>query len=195
MQIQIKDFLKEINSYIEKDKEFFIIGIAGGSGSGKSFLADKIKEKLSESVALNMDDYIIPEKVSSLDNWDLPEIWNLDLFRKHLLELKKGNVIEKPVYNFVEHQIKICEKFKSGRVIIVEGLYALHEKIVDLIDLKIFVDADEDVRLNRRIKRDATLRGRTKEEVLKKWNETVEPTYRKMILPEKDKADIVVVNN
>ena len=166
MEIKLNDFLDNINQHVKPDKEVFIIAIAGGSGSGKSFLGQRIAEKLDGKI-FSMDDYIDGEKVKASDNWDLPEIWQLDKIRRDLEKLKSGKGVKKPVYDFSEHGVVDYVDFSPERIIILEGLYGLHKDVLDLIDLKIFVDASEEVRLKRRVDRDVAERGRTEEQILK----------------------------
>lgn len=189
-----KKFLENLNSYIKKDKDIFVIGIAGGSGSGKSHIARQIMKRLDGAKALNMDDYILEDEVSKTSNWDTPNIWDLDLLEEHLKMLHDGKEIEKPIYDFTTHLGGKFEKFTSAKILVVEGLYAFHEKLMDYVDLKIFIDADEKLRFKRRLKRDISKRGRTKEKVIKKWKESVQPTYLRYILPLKRKADLIIVN-
>lgn len=170
------------------------MGVAGGSGSGKSYVAKKICEKLGECLIVSMDDYIIPEKVSSSDNWDLPEIWDLKKIKQDIINLHKGIEIKKPIYDFSKHSIKDYEKVFPKGVIIVEGIYSLHKVFEDFLDFRIFVDADEGVRLKRRIKRDFESRGRTEDKVRKKWESTVQPMYLKFVNPQKEVANLILNN-
>ena len=194
MQINFKEFSKDIKKYIKPSKKPYIIGIAGGSGSGKSLIAKKIAQTLN-SKELSMDNYINGNKIKKTENWDLPGIWNLNLIKKNLDKLKKGESIEKPVYNFSKHCSETVEHFIPSKIIILEGLYALHPLLRSNIDLKIFIEADEKTRLQRRINRDTKERGRLKEKIIEKWNKTVQPTFIKYILPEKQKADLIITNN
>ena len=118
----------------------------------------------------------------------------MELLNKNLKSLKKGETIEKPVYNFVTHERSGFEDFEPADVIIIEGLWALNSLIKDEIDFKIFIEASKSVRLNRRIDRDVAERGRTKENVIKQFNETVEPMYEVHVLPTQEYADLIVGN-
>ena len=193
MEINIKEFLENIEQHIKLGEEVFIVGISGGSGSGKTYAAGKISEKLKDAIVFDMDDYIDGEKVKASENWDLPEIWRLDLLKEDLVKLKKGENIKKPIYDFTKHRRANFEDFKSKRIIILEGNYALHDLFLDLLDLKIFVDISEDIRLQRRVERDVKERGRTKEQVLEKWKDFVQPTYLEFVEPQKEKADLIFV--
>ena len=193
-QITTKEFFENIGDYIKPDKKLFIVGIAGGSCSGKTFWAKKTAEKLNAKFLL-MDDYILPDKVASIENWDLPEIWNLDLLKQHLINLQKGEKIKKPVYNFIKHSVENYENFEPVEILILEGNYALHNLISEIIDFKIFIDVPEKIRLQRRIKRDVGERGREEKKIIERWERFVQPTYLKFIEPQKEVADVVVVND
>lgn len=107
-------FLKNIKDYVKIGKTPFIISIAGGSGSGKTFIANLIAEKLNAEV-LTMDDYIIPEKIKSSENWDSSDNWNLELLKEHLIKLKKKEKIKKPIYNFKKQSNSTFEDFSLKR--------------------------------------------------------------------------------
>ncbi len=195
MKLSYEEFIQKITKYISPDNFPYVVAVAGSSGSGKTFIAKEIAKQIPDSKFLSMDDYIIEEKIKSNENWDLPENWNIELLKKHLIKIHKNNVIEKPIYNFSSHQEEGKEKFAPSKVIIIEGIYAFYDSLSEFIDLKIFVDADEKIRLKRRIARDIKERGRIKEKVLQKWNATVEPTYLKFVKPQMSKADYIVINN
>lgn len=186
--LNINKVKKRINE-LKKEKKIVIIGIAGGSSSGKTYLAKKLNEEI-----LSMDDYFKGIKYIKDGNFDKPSALDLNLLRKQLIKLRNNKNIKKPVYDFKTHSRIGYEIFKPSKVIILDGLYALHKKIADLIDLKIFVDSSEKSRLERRIKRDVKFRGRTKESVIKQWNESVEKMFKLYILPTKKYADIVIKN-
>ena len=186
--LDVNKVKKRINK-LKREKRVVIVGIAGGSSSGKTYLAKKLNEEI-----LSMDDYFKGIKYIKDNNFDKPSALDLNLLRKHLIKLRDNKNIKKPVYDFKTHSRIGYEIFKPSKVIILEGLYALHKKIVDLIDLKIFVDSSEKTRLKRRIKRDVKFRGRTKKSVVKQWNESVEKMFREYILPTKKYADIIIKN-
>jgi uridine kinase len=194
MVVSCKKFLKKIQEYIKPEEKPFIIGVAGGSGSGKTFISEKIAQKFRTKI-LSIDDYIIGEKIKQQDNWDLPEIWNLELLQKHLSQLKKGKIIQKPSYNFSKHQTQNLIPFPPQEIIILEGLHSLNPVLLPFLNFKIFIDSAESVRLNRRISRDTKERGRTKSQIIKKWNSTVQPTYLTHILPQKNNANLTILNN
>lgn len=186
------------------NKKPFIIGIAGGSGSGKTFFLNCFLHhfKQDEVTLVSQDDYYIPagdmsQEENKLYNFDLPSTIDSQQFLKDIKQLLAGEVVYKKEYNFNNPLavVKILE-IKSAPVIIVEGLFILHFKeIAALLDLQIFVDADESIALDRRIKRDGLERGYPEEDVIFKWHNHVAPAYKKYLLPYKDKCDQLVMNN
>jgi len=186
----IKKGLEEINHKIytlSKSKEFLIVSIAGGSCSGKTSVSKKIKGK-----AIPMDDYYLGLDKMKDNNFDSPDALDLPLLKLHLGMLKRGAIVDKPIYNFKTHSRVGHEKFTPEKVLIIEGLFALNKILLNTSDLKIFIDCPEELRLRRRIDRDEVERGRTEESVKKQWVETVEPMFKKFILPTEKYADIVI---
>ncbi len=185
-------------------KKPFIVGIAGGSGSGKTFFLNAFLHhfKQDEVTLVSQDDYYIPvgemtAEENTLYNFDLPSTIDCQQFLKDIKQLIGGGVVYKKEYNFNNPLavVKILE-IKSAPIIIVEGLFILHFKeIAALIDQQIFVDAEENVALERRIKRDGSERGYPKEDVLYKWNNHVQPAYKEFLLPYKSKCHKLVMNN
>ena len=182
------------------DNNILVIGIAGGTGSGKTTLMNQLINKFSNDITvLSHDNYykrhdeLTYEQRSQL-NYDEPAALETDLMARHLDKLRQGETIECPVYDFTQHNrssetITISPK----KVIIVEGILIFENKpLRDLMDIKIFVDTDADVRLCRRIKRDVRMRGRTLESVLEQYQETVKPMHEMYVEPSKKFADIVV---
>ena len=177
------------------------MGIAGGSGSGKSTVARKIAESLAPaSVAfIDMDAYYRNRTDLSLEerrlvNWDHPDAFDLDLLAEQLDALARGEAIEKPVYDFVSH-------LRDGRtvrvapadVVVVDGMLLLVDaRVRDRCDVKVFVDTDADVRVIRRIRRDMAKRGRPLEEILQQYLTTVQPMHLQFVEPSKRYADIIV---
>jgi len=178
-----------------------IIGIAGGSGSGKSTVARKIAEALTPaSVAfIDMDAYYRNRTDLSLDerrhlNWDHPEAFDLDLLTSHLASLARGEGIEKPVYDFVSHlRDDRTAAVGASDVIVIDGiLLFVDQRVRDLCDVKVFVDTDADVRLIRRIRRDMAKRGRPLDEILEQYLTTVQPMHLQFVEPSKRYADVIV---
>lgn len=178
-----------------------IIGIAGGTGSGKTTVARKIAEALPEaSVAfLDMDGYYrdfshLPIDERRRINWDHPEAFDLALFAIHLAQLARGESVEKPVYDFTQHvRSSRTERINAADVVVVDGILLFtDERIRDLFDVKVFVDADPDIRLVRRIQRDMSERDRPLEEILQQYLTTVRPMHQQFVEPGKRYADIIV---
>ncbi|MFC1225832.1 uridine kinase [Pedobacter sp. BG31] len=186
------------------NKKPFIIGIAGGSGSGKTFFLNCFLHhfKQDEVTLVSQDDYYIPagdmtQEENKLYNFDLPSTIDSEQFLKDIKQLINGEVVYKKEYNFNNPLavVKILE-IKSAPIIIVEGLFILHFKeIAALLDHTIFVDADEHIALDRRIKRDGLERGYPEDDVLYKWHNHVVPAYKEYLLPYRDECNKVVMNN
>lgn len=181
-----------------------IIGIAGGSGSGKTFFLNSFLHhfKHDEVTLLSQDDYYIPagemtQEENKLYNFDLPSTIDADQFLVDIKKLMKGEVVYKKEYNFNNPLavVKILE-IKPAPIIIVEGLFILHFKeIADLLQQRIFIDAHEEVALQRRIRRDGMERGYPEEDVLYKWHNHVVPAYKEFLLPYKDECHKIIINN
>ena len=178
-----------------------LIGIAGGSGSGKSTVARKIAEALTPaSVAfIDMDAYYRNHVELTLEerrrvNWDHPDAFDLDLLSRQLEALASGESVQKPVYNFVTHlRDDRTETIPAADVVVVDGiLLFVDERVRDLCDVKVFVDTDADVRLIRRIRRDMKRRGRPLEEILDQYLTSVQPMHLQFVEPSKRYADIIV---
>jgi len=181
-----------------------IIGIAGGTGCGKTTVVNTILNELPEGEVgvISQDSYYKNTSHLSYEervkiNFDHPRSIDFKLLEKHLKELKKGNSIAQPVYSFVKHN-RTGDTIitKPRKVMIVEGILILsHAEIRDLFDIKIFVHADSDERLIRRLKRDITERGRDINEVLARYQNTLKPMHQQFIEPMKEYADIIIPNN
>ncbi len=186
------------------DKTPYLVGITGGSASGKTHFLKSLKEKFSpqQICFISQDDYYKPLATQFKDekgvvNFDLPEAIELAKFHNDLVSLSKGETIKKMSYNFNNPDAP-CEvmDFSPSPIIIIEGLFIFHYKgIFDMLDLKIFVDADDDIKLQRRLKRDMDERGIPKDMVIYQWYNHVKPAFQKYLAPYKEKADIVVKNN
>ncbi|MCB0465516.1 MAG: uridine kinase [Aequorivita sp.] len=181
-----------------------IIGIAGGTGSGKTTVVDQIVAELpaDEVCVISQDSYYHDTSDLSFTertkiNFDHPKAIDFDLLVSHLKELRNGNSFEQPVYSFVEHN-RTGETITTfpKKVIIVEGILILaHPDIREMFDIKIFVHADSDERLIRRLKRDIATRGRDLEEVLNRYQTTLKPMHQQFIEPTKEFADIIIPTN
>jgi uridine kinase len=178
-----------------------IIGIAGGSGSGKSTVARKVASALSSlSVAfIDMDAYYRNFSSISLEerrkvNWDHPDAFDFDLLTEHLQDLAARRTIDKPVYDFVSH-LRSAETVRvaPSDVIVIDGiLLFVDPRVRELCDVKVFVDAEADIRLIRRLRRDMRARGRPLNEILDQYLHTVQPMHLQFVEPSKRYADIIV---
>jgi len=183
----------------------FIIGIAGGSGSGKTFFLKCFLKHFSDSEVslVSQDDYYFPvppdmtAEENKHFNFDLPDTIDHQHFEEDIQSLLEGRSITKKEYTFNNPSaIPKMLEIKSAPIIIVEGLFILHfKKIAEELDLKIFIDADDDVALQRRIKRDLVERGYSHDDVMYKWVNHVVPAYKEFLLPYKNECDQVIVNN
>lgn len=178
-----------------------IIGIAGGTGSGKSTVARKVAEALPDaSVAfLEMDAYYHDFRHLSLAelhevNWDHPDAFDVELLTTHLAALARGDAVEMPVYEFATHaRSEQTRRIAPADVVVIDGILLLADADVRaLCDVKVFVDADADIRLIRRIRRDTVVRGRTLESVLDQYLTTVQPMHLLFVEPSKRYADVIV---
>lgn len=183
----------------------YIIGIAGGSGSGKTFFLKCFLEHFTadEVSLVSQDDYYIPvahnmtKEENKLYNFDLPSTIDHGHFQQDISKLLSKQPILKQEYTFNNPDaIPKMIEIKPAPILIVEGLFILHFKdIAELLDLKVFIDADEDVALQRRLKRDLIERGYSHDDVMYKWINHVVPAYKEYLLPYKDECDRVIVNN
>jgi uridine kinase len=181
-----------------------ILGIAGGTGSGKTTVVNQIINQLPDKdvTVISQDSYY--KKTDELTyeertkiNFDHPKSIDFNLLVEHLSELKKGNFIEQPVYSFAAHnRTKDTIKTHPSKVMIVEGILIFTNKeLRNLLDVKVFVHADSDERLIRRLKRDIQERGRDMDEVLQRYQTTLKPMHDQFIEPMKEYADIIIPNN
>ena len=178
-----------------------VIGIAGGTGSGKSTLVKRLQEAFHEAdVATLCHDYYYKahpelsyEERTGL-NYDHPQAFDTDMLVEHIRALKNNVPIERPVYSFVEHN-RMAESVpvKPSKVIIIDGILIFENKeLRDLMDIKVFVDTDADIRLARRILRDVRERGRSMESVISQYTSTVKPMHEEFVEPSKRYADVII---
>jgi uridine kinase len=181
-----------------------IIGIAGGTGSGKTTVVHQIMNELPQTEVgiISQDSYYKENNTLSFEeraliNFDHPRAIDFELLVQHLKELKEGNTIEQPIYSFITHNRTDDSVITHPRkVMIVEGILILsNPELRDLFDVKIFVHADSDERLIRRLKRDIAERGRDMEEVLNRYQTTLKPMHQQFIEPTKAFADIIIPND
>lgn len=177
-----------------------VIGIAGGTSSGKTTLIDRIREEFGEKISIiSLDfyykclDHLTMEERNKV-NYDHPDSFDMDLLVEHVKKLKNGEAIEHPTYDYTIHnRTKEWVMVEPSKVIIVEGILTFVEpKLRELFDIKIFVDCEADVRILRRIIRDTNDRGRTVESVVNQYLTTVKPMHDQFIEPTKKYADIIV---
>ncbi|MBO0417594.1 uridine kinase [Chromobacterium haemolyticum] len=179
----------------------FIIGVAGGSGSGKTTVTNQVLETIgSEMAAVIIQDYYYRDQ-SHLTfeqrlatNYDHPQAFDWPLLIEHIDDLRNGRAIEMPVYDFANHtRAEETITIQPAPVIVIEGLFPLYDAALrDMMSLKIFVDTDSDVHFIRRLKRDITERGRTTDSVIEQYLTTVRPMHNQFIEPTKRFADVIL---
>jgi uridine kinase len=178
-----------------------VIGVAGGSGSGKTTVVRRIVESLGEAsvVVLEHDRYYRDHPELRLEeraalNYDHPDSLETDLLVRHVEHLKAGRPIELPLYDFTRHARRgSAETLRPAKVIIVEGILIFADAALRaLMDVKVFVDTDDDTRFIRRLRRDVAERGRTMESVIEQYLATVKPMYLEFVEPTKRYADIII---
>lgn len=178
----------------------FVVGVAGGSGSGKTTFAKKLKETLGDSAEmLTCDNYyyandgLTHEQRAAL-NFDSPDAIEFSLMSEHLAALREGRSVESPIYDFTEHtRLDKTVTVHARPVIIVEGILVLSRpELRELMDLKIFVDTDADERILRRAKRDMEERGRTFDDIMEQYLTTVKPMHYEHVEPSRAFADMVL---
>lgn len=181
----------------------FVIGVCGGTGSGKTTFVKNIMSRFKDNqvACLSQDSYYKDTSNLSFENkcfvnFDHPNALDFDLLIQNVIDLKRGNAVKQPIYSFTEHnRTKESEQIAPKKVIFVEGILIFSNlKLLELFDLKLFIDVDEEVRIQRRINRDVLERGRSKEEVLERYKTNGKPMHEKFIEPTKKYADFIISN-
>ena len=182
--------------------QVFLIGICGGSGSGKTTFAQKILKNVGPGriSILHMDAYYLgdlPKNIytsSNKPNFDHPEAFDWVLLRQHISDLRRGNEVNSPVYDFsTSSRTQLTELVAATKVVIIEGIFTLFDQeIRNMLDIKCFLHVDSDIRFTRRLHRDVKERGRSLESVIAQYYDTVRPMYLKYLDPQRQYADFVV---
>ncbi len=182
-------------------RQVHIISICGGSGSGKTTFAEKIKKGVNEEISiLHMDSYYLPLLPKQLTtskgkpNFDHPDAFDWDLLLEHLVQLKNGKPVKSPHYDFkINKRLKTSSLVKPTRVILLEGIFSLYqESIRKLCDITAFLHVEADIRFIRRLHRDVEERGRSLDSVINQYYDTVRPMYQKYLDPQRQYADFIV---
>ena len=181
-------------------KEAFVIGIAGGSGSGKSTFAKRLKQRFPEEIALvSCDNYYLarhemPLEERKLQNYDSPEAFEFQLMIRQITALKRGEDILCPVYDFTQHdRSEQVLQIQAKPVVLIDGILIFTEpKLRELMDMKIYVETDADERILRRVRRDMVERGRDLDGIIDQYLATVKPMHNAYVEPTKAYADIII---
>jgi uridine kinase len=178
-----------------------LIGIAGGSGSGKTLVSRTIVRELGSDrvVIIDQDSYYrnledIPYRDREARNFDHPDAFDGELLKRHVRDLLEGRTIEQPIYDYNEHRrLKETRRVGEHVVIVLEGiLIFVDSELRELMDIKLFIDADPDVRFIRRLRRDLTERGRSVDSVIRQYEESVRPMHMQFVEPTKRYADLII---
>ena len=180
--------------------DIMVLGVAGGTGSGKTTLTRRLKERFGDQISvISHDNYYKRQDHLTYDercrtNYDHPDAFDTDLMVEHLAALKRGETIYCPVYDFSEHnRSDDLLEIKPAPVILVEGILIFaSQELFDVMDIKVFVDTDADVRILRRIVRDVKKRGRTLDSVVSQYLTTVKPMHEQFVEPSKRRADLII---
>ncbi len=176
------------------------IGVAGGTGSGKTTLTDHLKQHFGDDITvIHHDSYYkrqdLPFEERCKQNYDHPDAFDTPMLVEHLRALKAGKPVRVPVYSYAEHQrTDETELVRPSKVVVVEGILIFHHPVLrQMFDIKLFVEADSDVRILRRTLRDVRDRGRTLESVITQYLTTVKPMHEQFVEPTRKYADIIVL--
>ncbi|MEO5988182.1 MAG: uridine kinase [Candidatus Eisenbacteria bacterium] len=178
-----------------------LIGIAGGSGSGKTLVARNIVRELGSDkvVIIDQDSYYknleqIPFRDREARNFDHPDAFDSELLKAHLAELLAGNPVDQPVYDYAQHRRSDeTRRISDHHIVVLEGILIFSDpELRALMDIKLFVDADPDVRLMRRLRRDISERGRSVDSILRQYDESVRPMHLQFVEPSKRFADVII---
>ncbi len=183
-------------------KDILIIGIAGGTGSGKSTLTERLKNRFGDDITLiRHDDYYKEQHALTYEqrvtvNYDCPEAFDTDLLIRHLNELRAGREVDIPVYDYTVHdRSDKVRHLVPTPVILLDGILILENReLCSLMDVKIFVDTDDDIRILRRIERDVLERDRSLTSIINQYRNTVKPMHEKYVQPSRRNADIVILD-
>lgn len=179
---------------VRRKKPVFIIGIAGGTGCGKTFLADMLTH-FTGGKMLSLDDYYLDIAEVCDGNFDEPAALDLRLLHEHLAKLAQGQTIQKPCYDFATNARVGCVRFSPYSPLIVEGMFALNEQFAKMIDFHLYVEAPYELRVARRVRRDVHTRGRPVEQILNEFKNRVIPMHTLHVEPQRSSARIILHNN
>ena len=180
-----------------------LIGIAGGTGSGKTSIANYLLKKFGSEqlIVIEQDSYYKNNSALSIDernqqNFDHPDAIDIELFNKQLVSLLGGKSVEIPIYDFSIHNRRNQRQFvKPCRIIVIEGILTLYfQSLRKLMNIKVFVDTPDNIRFKRRLSRDVKERGRTIKSVTNQYEKTVKPMYNQFVKPSRDLADIIITD-
>lgn len=194
--------LDQLIQYLIHNPERLIVGVAGASGSGKTYYA-KLLAINTQSLYIAMDDYYLPRNIQIKDDsgqyiYDLPESFEIPLLIDHLTQLVQGYSVEKPIYNYHKSRygrLEETERIQTARHIILDGLYAFYGELEDRVDIKIFIHRNANDRLKSRIIRDVKERNTPPEWSEKTFYQYAEPYFRKYGIQQQEDADCVIDNN